>query len=353
MDADRLSAVRASMRESGKLRVRNAKGAATVVVELVITSVVLFGLLHVDRWSPAFFALEGLGATSLFRWFVILHECGHRTLFTRTRANSIAGHVASTMCLIPYFPWRDIHLQHHRWVGVIDKDPTQEHLLKLQRIGRVESALFRAMWRLWLPVPFIKFLFEVFWGDALRGRRARSTLRRGWCSNIVCAAPQVVAMILAPGAWAAVFLPMLLGFYLLIENMNLPQHSELFPYLSDSHPRPIPLGEQDSCTRSTHLTNWLSTALALNFNRHTEHHMLPSVPWYALNDVRDELLRSGYRHPHEVPFVSFMHTLRRRDPLVVYRDALPSWQAPTDAAIDLRVERRADRHHEVLDGADR
>lgn len=357
MDAERLSLVRSTLRAKGRLRVSNAKGTATVALELAIAAVVVTTLATVDRWGPAFWVAEIVGAVSCFRWFVILHECGHRTLFTRTRMNSIVGHIAAVACLIPYFPWRDVHLQHHRWVGVIDKDPTQEHLLKLQRITRVESVLFRVMWRLWLPVPFVKFLFEVFWGDPFRGSRARSTVRRGIASDVLCALPHVALIAaLGPTTWASCFLPMLLGFYLLIENMNLPQHSELFPYLSDTHPRPIPMSEQDSCTRSTHLVDWLGVLLALNFNRHTEHHMLPSAPWYSLNAVRRELLATGYRHPHEVPFVRFMRDLRRRDPLEVYRDSLPRWAAdravvPSDGRPP--VAERASEVVDLRDGAPR
>ena len=72
------------------------------------------------------------------------------------------------------------------------------------------------------------------------------------------------------------------------------------------------------------MPDFVSVAHALNFNRHTEHHLFPSAPWYALNGVRRHLLANGYRYPHEVPFITFMWHLRKRDPLTVYRDALPA-----------------------------
>jgi acyl-lipid omega-6 desaturase (Delta-12 desaturase) len=316
-------AARAQLRSAGLLTVSDTKGAATVVAELLCGGLLVWALSVTEPWTLSFLLLQVLAGVSIFRWFVILHECGHSTLFARVGVNTAVGHLASIACLIPYYGWRHIHWMHHRWVGVIDKDPTQSHLLRLQRAGRARNALFRLLWRLWLPVPFVVFLVEVFWGYPLR-REQGHRAARGWVSNGVCAAPHVLAVaVVGPGAWATFFLPMLVVFYLLIENMNVPQHSELFPYLSDSHPKPLAFAEQDEVTRSTWLPDAVGTVLALNFNRHTEHHMFPGAPWYSLNKVRRALCGSGYRHPFEVPFLRFMWHFRRRDPLVIYRDSLP------------------------------
>lgn len=334
METVQFSRSRVVLRDAGLLRVSDAKGLATVAGESVLTAAVAWGLSRTSPWSPAFVVLEILAGISIFRWFVILHESGHRTLFSRVGVNSVSGHLGSVFCLIPYYAWRHIHFLHHRWVGVMDKDPTQAHLLKLWKAGRVQNVLFRLVWRLWLPIPFIKFLFEVFWGYPLRpagipGHKPA----RGWFSNAVCVVPHAIAIaMVGPAAWATYFLPMLVMFYLVIENMNLPQHSELFPFLSDAHPAPVPFAEQDAVTRSTHLPDWIGVALALNFNRHTEHHLFPGVPWYSLNRARRCLRDEGYRHPFEVPFLAFMWRFRRRDPLEIFRDALPRPLPPGRAA---------------------
>lgn len=313
-------------REEGLLEVSNAKGATTVFVELAVFALLCWGLASVEAFGLWFWVIQILAGCSLFRWFVILHECGHKTLFRASMTNSVVGHVASVLCLVPYVPWRNTHMQHHRWVGVIDKDPTQKHLLNLQKASEVQNRLFRIVWKLWLPIPFAMFLFEVFWGypvAMLKEKRTKDAWK-GAGSVLVCVLGQLLAIeALGLKGWATYFLPMLAVFYFLIENMNLPQHSELFPYLSDTHPDPIPFSAQDDITRSTHLPDWISTVLALNFNRHTEHHMFATAPWYSLNEIRRRLLREGYEFPHEVEFVHFMWELRQRDPLTIYRDALP------------------------------
>ena len=319
------------LRGEGLFAVSDLKGVATVLLEVSVFSAIAVGLHLTATWGWAYWlALELLGGLSLFRWFVILHECGHHTLFRAPAANTAVGHLASVFCLIPYHPWRNVHLLHHRWVGVVDKDPTQRDLLKLQQAPPLQNALFRVIWKLWLPIPFIQFLFKVFWGYPLERYRAGDPqkARKGLLSVSVCVGGQAAVVgALGFSAWATYFLPMLVVFYVVIENMNLPQHSELFPYLSDTHPRPVPLAEQDAITRSTHLPDWLGVVLALNFNRHTEHHLFPAAPWYSLNRVRRRLGDLGYAPPHQVPFVGFMRRLRRQDPLVVYRDSLPSGSA--------------------------
>lgn len=314
------------LRDDGLFVVSDAKGALTVLADTVIFAAIAAGLSQVPPWSLAFFVLELLGGISLFRWFVILHECGHKTLFRSRRVNSVVGHLASVFCLIPYYPWRNIHLLHHRWVGVIDKDPTQRDLLKLREAPPAQNALFRILWKLWLPLPFIKFLFEVFWGYASNRYRAgdQEKARQGLISMLVCIGAHLAAITtLGLGPWATFFGPMLFVFYFMIENMNLPQHSGLFPFLSDAHPQPVPLAEQDAITRSTHMPDWLSVALALNFNRHVEHHLFPAAPWYSLNRIRKRLSSLEYVLPYEVSFLGFMRRLRRQDPLTIYRDSLP------------------------------
>lgn len=326
MESRRFRELMTEFKKEGLLEVSNLKGATTVMAELLVTGLVLWGLLSVTPWGGWFWGLQVLGGVSLFRWFVILHECGHKTLFRGVRLNTMIGHLASVFCLVPYIPWRNIHMQHHRWVGVIDKDPTQKHLLKLEKASETQNRLFRIVWKLWLPIPFAKFLFEVFWGYPLvcvREGRSKDAWK-GAGSVFVCLVSHLAFIgLLGLETWAMLFLPMLVVFYFLIENMNLPQHSELFPYLSETHPDPVPFHAQDEITRSTHLPDWLSTALALNFNRHTEHHMFATAPWYSLNKIRRRLLREGYEFPHEVEFAHFMWELRQRDPLTIYRDALP------------------------------
>lgn len=326
MDIATFRAMQQQFRDEGLFEVSYVKGWATILTELAVFTFLALGLIHVKSWDWFYWGLEFLAGISIFRMFVILHECGHKTLFRSKTVNSLVGLLVSIFCLVPYFSWRNVHRLHHRWVGVVDKDPTERHLLQLRNAPAPQHALFRIVWRLWIPVPFIKFIIQVYWGYALERWRSGDSrnARLGLISNAVCILGHLgIIAIIGPERWAMFYLPMLAVFYLIFENMALPQHSELFPHLSDSHPNPVRLAEQDAITRSTHLPDWLGALLSLNLNRHVEHHMFPAAPWYVLNRIRRRLLETGYRHLHEVPFFIFMWRFRRRDPVEIYVDSIP------------------------------
>jgi omega-6 fatty acid desaturase (delta-12 desaturase) len=320
---------------AGVFRINNLYGALTVLAELVFFALGVFLLHQVPAFSIAYWILQILLGISLFRFFAILHECGHKTLFRQKYLNTLVGYLVSPFCLLPYIAWRNIHYDHHKWVGVIDKDPTQAHLLKLKE-SRTLQNLFRILWKSWLPIGFIKFTFEVFWlypvQEFKEGHR-----RNGWQglqSVVIAGLPHLVLIIsLGVGRYLTLFGPMLLIFYVWIENMNLPQHSGLFPYLSDDHPQPIPYAEQDAITRTTRLPKVLSIVFAYNFNLHIEHHLFPFVPWYFLPRVRQAIQGTQGLAYTEADFLRFMAKMRSHDPVDIYVKSLPPHAADKPSAM--------------------
>src|SRR5205085_10734310 len=130
----------------------------------------------------------------------------------------------------------------------------QAHLLALREMSQAEVAMFRLVWKLWIPVPFMLFVWKVFWLYPWRewhhGKRANAW--KGLASVAVCALPHLL-LIGTLGVWryAALVGPAALLFYVIYEIINLPQHSGLFPYTSDVHPTPLPLRDQAEITRTT------------------------------------------------------------------------------------------------------
>ena len=57
----------------------------------------------------AWAAGQAVLAASLVEWFVILHECGHHTLFRGRALNAIVGHIAGFFALIPFGMWVQVH----------------------------------------------------------------------------------------------------------------------------------------------------------------------------------------------------------------------------------------------------
>ena len=102
-------------------------------------------------------------AVMLVQWFVILHECGHETLF-RTRRWHARGRTdcRGVFSLIPYHCWTRVHGRHHKWTGWQDLDPTTESLVP-RPLGRAERAVVNACWRLWIPLFSVIYRVSNYW----------------------------------------------------------------------------------------------------------------------------------------------------------------------------------------------
>lgn len=312
--------------QSGTFRINNFYGALTVSIEIAFLAIGFSWLRQVSPFSLSYWVWQFLLALCLFRCFVLLHECGHKTLFSQKSVNTIIGTLISIPCLVPYIPWRNIHYLHHRWVGVVDKDPTQALILKFKESSSFTQNLFRFIWKTWFPVSFFKLIFEVFWLYPLdewqkgNGKVAKASFL------------SVMAIILVHGflMWyigiAKYFIfygPMLLIYAIWFENMNFSQHVGLFPYLSDQHPQPIPLHQQDAISRTTKMHSFLAVLSVYNFNLHIEHHLFPAVPWYYLPRVKQAILGAQGLNYKGVGFPNFILELRQQDPIDIYIKSLP------------------------------
>lgn len=133
MDKVQYISLRKKIKDLGMLKQKPWIGVSTLTVETSIFAGLIYLLCQAERFSLSFWLVQVALGISMFRFFALLHECGHKAMFSSRAMNTVAGLYTSFFCLIPYIPWRNLHLQHHRWVGVIDKDPTQAGLLKLKR----------------------------------------------------------------------------------------------------------------------------------------------------------------------------------------------------------------------------
>lgn len=307
-------------------QINNVYGALTVLVEVLCLTIALFGLTHTPPFTWKYWVLELFAGLSLFRFLVILHECGHGSLFRQTYLNQIVGYCASIVCLHPYESWQHIHNQHHQWVGVVDRDPTVSALLKLKQSPRLR-VLFNWFWWAWLPIGFIKYVAEVFWwrcwqGIGLSESGELQTMR--FSIGFVIVPHLVMIFNLGIVQYLTLFAPMLLIFCLWCESVQIPFHAGLSPFSSQNHPKPLPYAEQDQVTRNLTLPSLFSILLGYNFYLHLEHHLFPTAPWYRLPLVQRKL-----RQLHQVNYTEaefFSHTLKTRSQKaeVLFIDPLPS-----------------------------
>ena len=98
-----------------------------------LTSLVAFpaslALIHA---SPAWFLPVAwfLSGTAFTGWFVVGHDCGHRSFHTNKLVEDIVGNLFFAPLLYPFEPWRIKHNQHHAFTNKLEQDTAWHPVMK-------------------------------------------------------------------------------------------------------------------------------------------------------------------------------------------------------------------------------
>jgi fatty acid desaturase len=267
------------------LRATNASGWICLSATMAVTVVGMWlSLTVVPGWW--FIGQLVLGAT-LVQWFIVLHECGHKTLFSTPRLNSAAGHLAGLFAVIPFEAWRRVHNRHHKWTGWQDVDPTTARL-SVAPTGRLSRGLVNVCWKYWIPLFSILYRLNNFWNvfRLLKLFRTRAVRRRLTLNTIALALIYVAAAAMVGPAVLVRVLGGAMVFALIVEDLLLiSQHTHVPMGLSHGEDViPYAAIDQEQFTRSLRFPPWLSR-LILHFDAHELHHMYPFVPGYRLAEI--------------------------------------------------------------------
>jgi acyl-lipid omega-6 desaturase (Delta-12 desaturase) len=102
-----------------KYAVRSDARAAVQVLNTCVPFLILFYLaLQSLPVSGALAALcIVLAALFIVRIFMLMHDCGHRSLFQTQRLNTVFGFVTGVLCGMPQYVWSQHHSHHHATNG--------------------------------------------------------------------------------------------------------------------------------------------------------------------------------------------------------------------------------------------
>jgi acyl-lipid omega-6 desaturase (Delta-12 desaturase) len=245
-------------------------------------------------------------AFALVQWFVVLHECGHDTLFRTRRFHAIIGRIAGAFAAIPYACWTRIHGRHHRWTGWQDLDPTTATLVPRAR-PRLERVIVNICWKCSIPLFSVIYRLENYWHLPRLFRMFGSRVER---LRMVRDSAILILLYVAVTWWAGpvrmviAFGPALLLSLMAEDVLLLSQHTHIPQHVSHgASVRPFPAIEQEEFSRSLRLPSWLS-AMLLHFDAHELHHMYPFVPGYRLHGV-------AYTPQNEVGYWKWIKAAKR------------------------------------------
>lgn len=108
----------------------------------------MYRSLALPYWVTLLLAMPT--AAFLMRTFMLMHDCGHGSLFPSRRANDVLGFIAGVLTLTPYVQWRRDHVLHHASAGDLDRRGngdvltlTVREYLARSRWGRLKYRLYR------------------------------------------------------------------------------------------------------------------------------------------------------------------------------------------------------------------
>ncbi|MCE2511065.1 MAG: fatty acid desaturase [Acidimicrobiia bacterium] len=299
------------------LQVRtNARAARDTILWLGLLGV--FGYLAfraLGSWwaAPAFMAYGALyGGAGDSRW----HECGHGTAFRTKWLNDVVYYIASFMLLRQPTLWRWSHVRHHTDTIVVGRDPE----IMFPRPSNLPTVL-----GVYLPVVLLpKAVWRTIKHAAGRiDDDARDFIPTDELPKLKWESRAYIAVLAGTAVWCVaigsivpalyVGLPTFYGAWLMVFFGAL-QHAGLREDVLDHRYN----------SRTVYM-NPILRFLYSNMNYHVEHHIFPTVPYYALPALHQEIKQ--YLAPADSSTISayrrIFATLRRqwRDP--TYDDPRP------------------------------
>lgn len=250
-------------------------------------------------------------AVLMFRNFSMMHEAVHFAAApTKRFSNAAIGVWCGSLCLLPFEPWKKIHLEHHLWSANIDKDPSMSLVKAFPRWPSWLRAAINFFWRLWLPI-LACMQYGVF------GVHSLALLKKNWRS------PSYLASVIVPLLfWGGVLsvasssfllgalLPGVLLYFLAIEIVNFPHHLELPKLEGEAKDK---LWDQHKTARSCLYPRWVSQFIVLNFNYHIEHHLYPRAQWHQLPEIHRQLIQAlGENYNTDPQFAWILKNRKRR-----------------------------------------
>lgn len=239
---------------------------------------------------------------SFWRWFGILHSAVHSAVFKSPKMNLFIGHLASVFSFLPYESWKKSHLEHHRWTGWRERDPSLS-LPSPDEISPTFKKILDVCWKLHIPIFSVIFtLSKIFSGKKPTVETSQVSLK----NKIVLPLAHFIFLCVLGLAYFKVFALPFLVYLLMSDIVTLSQHNILESEKLTGEARAIPLWEHPNHTRTLTYPRWVSRHVFLYFDKHTLHHLIPHVPHYHIEamgewDIQEEQWSEWIKRAKKMP----------------------------------------------------
>jgi len=272
-----------------------------------------------------------IGISLLFvRFFVLMHECGHGSLFRSRKANKWCGFALGVICAMPQHVWSKHHAYHHatngdwsKYRGPIDTMSTDEYAamtIKQQRFYRysrhvVFAPLAGLFYLLINPrytwvVGSLQYLFYAACGKRYSPRYWK-TKKEYWhmCANNIVLITVWIIMCWTMGA--ALFFGVYLISMAIAGSTGLilftVQHNYEGAYATSSKTWDYHKGaiEGTSYLLLPGVLNWFTA----NIGYHHIHHLSATIPNYRLAQCHNDN-KALFNEVKRIPLTQVLHSLK-------------------------------------------
>eukprot|EP00887_Chlorella_sp_A99_P001620 scaffold8.g1620.t1 len=274
-------------------------------VAIAVVSIYLSELLiSVTPWPllPISWFIAGTAATG---WFVVGHDCGHRSFSKNKLVEDIVGTIMFMPLIYPFEPWRIKHNTHHAHTNKLVED-TAWHPVQPEQMAT------------WSPVQ--AFLYKVFLGTPLKLWASvghwlvwhfdLSKYTEAQQTRVKISLAAVAAFILIgfptivyyTGWWglAKYWLMPWLGYHFWMSTFTVVHHTAPhIPFKSADEWNPAQA--QLAGTVHCDYPSWVEF-LCFDINVHVPHHVNSKIPWYNLRAATDSLRTNWGEYMTECTF---------------------------------------------------
>jgi len=242
--------------------------------------------------------------TALTGFFVIAHDCGHRSFAKRRWVNNLVGHLLMLPLIYPFHSWRLLHNHHHAHTNKLEEDNawhpfTSESYASLGQLGQWGYRLLRGrFWWLASVVHWAGLHFDLSQFQS----KDRDKVKLSIAVVLVFAAIAFPILVATTGVWGFVkfwLLPWLV-FHFWMSTFTLVHHTapEIPFHLDDKWNAAT---AQLSGTVHCDYPRWVAS-LCHDINVHIPHHISTAIPSYNLRLAHRSLQQNWAPYLHERQF---------------------------------------------------
>lgn len=272
---------------------KNRKRAWMSVLLSVIAVAIGYGAIAISPWFLLPFSWFFAG-TALTGFFVIGHDCGHRSFAQKPWVNDWVGHIAMLPLIYPFHCWRILHDHHHVHTNKVVIDNAwgpwlAEDYVKLPRVMRW---LYQGMrgW-LWWFASTIHWI-ALHFNPGNFAERDRNKVKVSIAAVVIFAAVCFPTLIATMGLWGFVkfWLMPWLGYHFWMSTFTLVHHTASdIPFRLEENWNEV----EAQLLGTVHCSypRWVEI-LCHDINVHVPHHISVGIPSYNLRMAHESLKKS-------------------------------------------------------------